>query len=77
MKVIKINSKNQITLPQTILKMVGHVVYFQVAEEGGKIVLTPLPHLEGINDIRTKLDQLGINEDDVNESVRWARQRLK
>jgi len=68
----KKTSKNQITLPKAVISHFPDIEYFDVKEENGKIVLAPLkPSRAG--DVRTKLEQLGINELDIKGSIDWAR----
>jgi bifunctional DNA-binding transcriptional regulator/antitoxin component of YhaV-PrlF toxin-antitoxin module len=69
----KKTSKNQITLPKAIASRFPGVDYFDVREEDGRIVLVPLRESKA-DDVRTRLRQLGITEDDVEDAVRWARQ---
>jgi type II secretory ATPase GspE/PulE/Tfp pilus assembly ATPase PilB-like protein len=40
--------------------------------DNGRIVLTPL-HPGGAEAVRTRLQELGIQEDDVAKAVDWAR----
>ena len=70
----KLTSKNQLTLPKAVLKTVGTVDYFDVTEEGGRIVLTPV-RITRADAVRGKLRELGITEDDVTAAVDWARGR--
>lgn len=68
----KLTSKNQLTLPKAVLEAVGKADYFDVAEDDGRIVLTPV-RITRADAVRKKLAQLGITDDDVNEAVDWAR----
>ncbi len=47
-------------------------VYFDVTEENGRIVLTPL-RLNRADAVRAKLADLGITDDDVADAVAWGR----
>ena len=69
----KKTSKNQITLPKAIVSRFPDVTYFDVREEDGRIVLVPLRESRA-DEVRGRLEALGITEDDVAEAVRWARQ---
>ena len=69
----KKTSKNQITLPKAIASRFPGVDYFDVREEDGRIVLVPLRESKA-DEVRARLRQLGITEDDVADAVRWARQ---
>lgn len=67
----KLTSKNQITLPKAVLSGLK-AEYFEVEQYDGKIVLTPV--LPGAADeVREKIRQLGITEDDITDAVEWAR----
>jgi hypothetical protein len=68
----KKTSKNQITLPKDIVDRFPQVDYFDVREAGGVIVLEPL-RTSRADDVRAKLEELGIRESDVAEAVRWTR----
>ena len=68
----KMTSKNQITLPKSVVSQVSAAEYFDVAVEGGRIVLTPV-RVQKADAVRDKLAQLGIEESDVNDAVAWAR----
>lgn len=68
----KRTSKNQITLPKSIAAHFPDVDYFDIREENGKIILVPLRPSRA-DDVRAKLDALGLKEKDVEEAVKWAR----
>jgi bifunctional DNA-binding transcriptional regulator/antitoxin component of YhaV-PrlF toxin-antitoxin module len=68
----KKTSKNQITLPKQIVKRFPGVDYFDVREEAGSIVLSPLRPSKA-DEVRAKLAELGISEEDVVDAVRWSR----
>lgn len=70
----KKTSKNQITLPKRIIAEFPDVEYFDVVEEGGVIMLKPLRPSRA-DQVRRKLADLGIQPDDIDDAVRWARQR--
>ncbi|MDR2050265.1 MAG: AbrB/MazE/SpoVT family DNA-binding domain-containing protein [Deltaproteobacteria bacterium] len=70
----KVTSKNQLTLPKSVLQQIGRVEYFDIQAEGGKIVLTPV-RLHSAEKIRRKLEDLGITESDITDAVSFARQR--
>lgn len=68
----KKTSKNQITLPKAVVNHFPGVEYFDVTEDNGKIVLVPLK-VSRADDVRIKLEQLGIDELDVKDAIDWAR----
>lgn len=68
----KLTSKNQITLPKTVVSSVDVAEYFDVTVENGRIVLTPV-RIQKAQAVREKLEKLGITEQDVEDAVAWAR----
>lgn len=70
----KKTSKNQITLPKAVADRFPGVDYFDVREEAGRIVLVPVRPARA-DEVREKLDGLGITEVDVREAVEWARRK--
>jgi len=70
----KVTSKNQLTLPKTILQQIGEVEYFDVQADEGKIVLTPMK-VYPADTVRDKLQKLGITENDIADAISFARQR--
>jgi hypothetical protein len=72
MPIAKKTSKNQITLPRSVVDRFPGVTYFDVREEEGRIVLRPV-RPEKAEEVRRKLAALGIDEGDVEAAVRWAR----
>ena len=72
--IAKLTSKNQLTLPKSVVEAVGPSEYFDVDVRDGQIVLTPVRIQRG-NAVRAKLAELGLGESDVVSAVRWARTR--
>ena len=68
----KITSKNQITLPKSVMAQVSPTEYFEVQAVNDSIVLTPV-RLQKADAVREKLAQLHITEADLSEAVTWAR----
>ncbi|MCK9515385.1 MAG: AbrB/MazE/SpoVT family DNA-binding domain-containing protein [Ottowia sp.] len=68
----KLTSKNQITLPKAIVSSIDAAEYFQVSIEDGRIVLTPV-QIRSAQAVRSKLQELGITEQDVEDAIAWAR----
>ncbi len=68
----KLTSKNQLTLPKAVVSAFRGAKYFDVIEENGRIVLSPV-RMNRSNAVRAKLADLGLSEDDVAEAVAWAR----
>ena len=67
----KLTSKNQLTLPKAVLSSCPGAVYFDVSEDNGRIVLTPV-RLNKADAVRSKLASMGISEDDVADAVNRA-----
>jgi hypothetical protein len=69
---VKKTTKNQITLPSSIATQFVAVSYFDVRSDGETIVLTPVSNVPATK-IQTRLAQLGIEEQDIDDVVSWAR----
>lgn len=67
----KLTSKNQLTLPKSIVQQVN-AEYFEVTTENGRVILTPVK-IQRADAVREKLETLGISEDDVSAAIGWAR----
>ena len=70
----KMTSKNQLTLPKSIVQSVGNANYFEVEIDKGRVILTPV-RIQKADAVRAKLEALGINEQDVADAVAWARKK--
>jgi len=68
----KLTTKNQLTLPKSVVLSVGKTDYFDVEVENGRIMLTPV-RIQNADAVRAKLDTLGIKEQDIADAVAWAR----
>jgi hypothetical protein len=64
--------KNQITLPKAVIARFAGVEYFDVSTDGESIVLRPLQKSRA-EEVRARLAQLGIDEQDVADAVDGAR----
>ncbi len=72
----KLTTKNQITIPKDIISRLPNVRYFDVAYDDGVVFLKPVKVYDAdLEQIRTKMNKLGLSEDCVSEAVRWARSR--
>ncbi len=65
--------KNQITLPKAVVTRFNNVEYFDVSTDGECIILRPLQRSRA-DEVRARLAQLGIDEEDVKAAVSWARE---
>ena len=70
----KLTGAKQLTLPDELLTSFPGVDSFNVSEESGRIVLTPV-RSSRLDAVRQKLAELGITEEDVRDAVTWARRR--
>jgi len=70
----KKTSKNQLTLPKEVVKEFPGVDYFTVRADAGRIILEPFAQSRA-EQVRQKLADLGIDEQDVADAVAWARGR--
>jgi len=68
----KLTSKNQLTLPKAVISAVQGAEYFDVVEENGRIVLTPV-RINRADAVRAKLEELNLSEADIADAVSWAR----
>jgi hypothetical protein len=69
----KMTVKKQLTLPKAVISRFGGVEYFDVSTDGVSITLRPLQRSR-LDEVRAKLDRLGITEHDIPEAIAWARQ---
>jgi hypothetical protein len=68
----KKTTKNQITLPKTVVSRFAGVEHFDVSTDGECIILRPLQRSRA-DEVRARLAQLGIDERDVDDAISWAR----
>lgn len=74
----KKTSKNQLTLPKDVVKSFPDIEYFDVSVKDRKIILMPVritPANAALENIRSKMEKLGIAEKDVSDAVKWARKK--
>ena len=70
---VKLTSRNRLTLPRAILASHRGTKYFEVTEDDGRIVLTPV-RITRADAARAGLADLGITEEDAADAVAWARE---
>jgi hypothetical protein len=68
----KLTSKNQLTLPKSLVMSLGKAEYYDVEVANGRIILTPV-RIQQADAVRVKLEKLGINDQDVSDAIDWAR----
>lgn len=69
----KMTVKNQLTLPKAVATRFSGVEYFDVSTDGASIVLRPLQRSRA-DEVRERLAQMDIGEQDVAAAVNWARE---
>jgi hypothetical protein len=69
----KLTVKNQLTLPKAVITRFSGVEYFDVSTDGSAITLKPL-RPSRLDEVRDKLERLGITEQDITDAIAWARQ---
>lgn len=69
----KLTSKNQLTLPKSVVMSLGKADYYDVEVENGRIMLTPV-RIQQADAVRTKLAALGIKTQDITDAIEWARE---
>jgi bifunctional DNA-binding transcriptional regulator/antitoxin component of YhaV-PrlF toxin-antitoxin module len=75
-KLLKISSKNQITLPKKIIERFPNTEYFEIEAIGNEVVLRPAavaPLGGALSRVREKMAKLGISEDIIGEAISYAR----
>ncbi len=68
---VKLTSKNQLTLHEEVLAGFEGVKHFEVTKDKGGIVLAPV--MSPADKIRVELLERGITEADMAKAVAWAR----
>ena len=73
---VKITSKNQITIPKKVMDQMPEVKYFDLQVKDGMAVLKPVKLYEtNLKQIRGKMKKLGLGPNTVTEAVAWARSK--
>ena len=74
---IKLSSKNQITVPRLLARL-PNTKYFEVELENGALVLKPVELVETrLEQIQRKMTDLGLGEDCVAEAIQWPIKIIK
>ena len=72
----KLTSKNQITIPKKIMDQLPDVQHFDVSLKNDTIILKPMIIYESdLEQIRSKIKELGLTPDSVAEAIQWARDK--
>ena len=69
----KLTVNNQLTIPKAVATRFAGVAYFDVSTDGTSITLKPLQPSR-LDEVRAKLESLGITEQDITDAIAWARQ---
>ena len=73
---VKVTSKNQITIPKKLMDKFQGVQYLDVHYQDGSLILKPVQtYGTNLSSIRSKMEQLGLDADTVQEAVEWARSK--
>jgi len=79
MMLCKRTVKNQITLPKKIVEKCDECEYFEVKAEVDRILLCPVKMVglkaRSLTAIRQKISPLGLSEKDIDDAIKWARDR--
>ncbi|NGZ95983.1 MAG: AbrB family transcriptional regulator [Nitrospira sp. WS110] len=73
-------SKNQVTLPKKVLQAIPDTDYFHVTTNDGVLILKPVTVTEAgsrLATMRRKIKALGIETEDVDRAITWARGRRR
>ncbi|MDF0674003.1 MAG: hypothetical protein P0120_06640 [Nitrospira sp.] len=74
----KKTSKNQVTLPKKALQEIPDTDYFDVTIKDGMLILRPVTMSDPgsrLASVRQKIRELGIDPEDVDRAIAWARGR--
>lgn len=73
---VKLSSKNQVTVPRKILAQMPETRYLEVEWKDGAIIMKPVAVVDtNLEQIRDKMKQLGLNQECVSEAIQWARSK--
>ncbi|MFO7638900.1 MAG: AbrB/MazE/SpoVT family DNA-binding domain-containing protein [bacterium] len=73
----KKTSKNQVTIPRALLDELPETDYFDASIRDGAILLRPVrvTPAADIEVVRDRLASEGIEPDEVEQAIKWARRR--
>lgn len=70
----KLTSKNQITIPKKIMDQLPDIHHFDIKLDNGVVVMKPLVIYDtDLDQIRSKIKKLGLENNIVAEAIQWAR----
>ena len=74
--IAKLTSKNQITIPKKIMEKFPGTKYFEIEPRDNGVLLKPLKIYDtSLDQIRTKIDKLGLKRSSISEAIKWARKK--
>ncbi len=69
----KLTSKNQITIPKSIINQIPNTEYFEVELKNDTVILKPVIVFgTDLEQIRMKIKNLGLKRESVTEAIEWA-----
>lgn len=72
----KLTSKNQITIPKSIINQIPNTEYFEVELKDHTVILKPVIVLgTDLEKIRAKVKKLGLKRESVTDAIEWARSK--
>lgn len=74
----KKTSKNQLTLPRQVAGAFQGIDYFDVSVKENSIILRPVkitPAESTLEGVRDRIEALGLQEEDIQKAIRWARKK--
>ena len=72
----KLTSKNQITIPKSIINQIPKTDYFEVELKNDRVILKPvIVYGTDLEKIRSKIKKLGLKRESVTEAIEWARSK--
>ena len=72
----KLTSKNQITIPKSIINRIPKTEYFEVELKNDMVILKPVTVYEtDLEKIRSKIKKLGLKRESVTKAIEWARSK--
>ena len=68
----KLTTRNQVTIPKSIITTFADVKHFDIEAKNGCIILKPI-RINRADEVREKLEEMDINDQDVRDAIEWAR----
>ena len=68
----KLTTKNQLTLPMSVVSALPDSDYLEIEVRSGQLVLIPV-RIQRADAVRAKLAELELESTDIEQAVAWAR----